>query len=85
MRCCNFCRLKLQRWCNVLGDQEDIRTQDHQWCLAPMCGDQALWKVAALYSIFVQVQAYFFPRLTYGSSSIILIGRVAPAAWEGDV
>jgi hypothetical protein len=50
-----------------------------------MCGDQALWKVAALYSIFVQVQAYFFPRLTYGSSFIILIGRVAPAAWEGYV
>lgn len=50
-----------------------------------MCGDQALWKVAALYSIFVQIQAYFFPRLTYGSSFVILIGRVAPATRESYV
>ena len=69
----------------MLGDQEYIRTQDHQWCFAPMCGDQALWKVAALYSIFVQIQAYFFPRLTYGSRFVILIGRVAPAARESYV
>jgi hypothetical protein len=47
-----------------------------------MCSDQALWEIAAIYGIFIQVQAYFFPRLTYGNGFVVLIGRVAPAARE---
>jgi hypothetical protein len=50
-----------------------------------VCGDQPLWEIAAIYSIFVQVQAYFFPRLTYGSSFVVLIGRVAPSAGKSYV
>jgi hypothetical protein len=45
-----------------------------------MSGDEALWEIATIYRIFVQVQAYFFPRLTYGSGFVVLICRVAPAA-----
>lgn len=47
-----------------------------------MCSDQALWEIAAIYSIFVQVQAYFFPRLTYGSSLVVVVGWVTPSARE---
>jgi hypothetical protein len=50
-----------------------------------MCSDQPLWEIATFYRIFVQIQAYFFPRLAYGSSFVILIGRVAPAAGESYV
>jgi hypothetical protein len=69
----------------VLGDQENIRAQHHQWRLAPVGGDQPLWEIAAIYGIFVQVQAYFFPRLTYGSSFVVLICRIAPSAGKSYV
>ena len=69
----------------MLREQKDVRAQDHQRCLAPMCCHQPLRQVAAFYSIALQVQTYLLPGFAHGSRLVIFVCRVASATGESYV